>query len=662
MENIDERLVDFFLKDKPLAEAFECLFENASDAIYILNKKGNFVTVNRKAEELTGFRREDFVGKSFRRIIPNKSLPKAIRGFLDVIRGKEVRLELEIKRAANKTVLVEVTSRPIIVKGKIVGTLGIVRDVTERVQMENKLKETNRKLQMLFDTAMEGIIVVDAEENLIFVNNAFADMLGYEENELIGTNLQRLVNERDFKEIRRQTESRKKGKVSRYELVMFGKDGKPHIFQVSASPLWNEDGSFAGALSIVMDITERRQMEEALRESEEKFRAISNFAKDAIISIDDEGRISFWNPAAEKMFGYKKEEAIGKEMYKLIPGNFYEAFQKGFSKFKETGTGPFIGRVIELVLVSKSGVEIPVELSLSAYKMKGKWHSMSIARDITERKQMQKKLEEYSQQLEQMVEKRTRQLKEAQEQLIKSERLAAIGQVAAMVGHDLRNPLTSMSGATYYLKTKLGSRMDEKTREMFELIEKDIQHANKIITDLLEYSREIRLEMTETTPKSIIKEALSLVEIPKNVKVIDSTQNEPKIKMDIDKMKRVFANIIKNAVEAMPKGGKLTISTKESDNNVAIMFIDTGIGIAKEAMEKIWTPFFTTKAEGMGLGLPICKRVIEAHDGKISVESIVGEGTTFTVTIPVEPKPKEEGGEKVWVNVPESLSSTTTKA
>jgi len=578
-----------------------------------------------------------------------------------VIRGKEVRLELEIKRAANKTVLVEVTSRPLIVKGKIVGTLGIVRDITERVQIENKLKETNRKLQMLFDTAMEGIIVVDAEENLIFVNNAFADMLGYEENELIGTNLQRLVNERDFKEIRRQTESRKKGKVSRYELVMFGKDGKPHIFQVSASPLWNEDGSFAGALSIVMDITERRQMEEALRESEEKFRAISNSAKDAIISTDDEGKISFWNPAAEKMFGYKKEEAIGKEMHKLIPGNFYEAFQKGFSKFKETGTGPFIGRVIELVLVSKSGVEIPVELSLSAYRMKGKWHSMGIARDITERKQMQKKLEEYSQQLEQMVEKRTRQLKEAQEQLIKSERLAAIGQVAAMVGHDLRNPLTGISGATYYLKKKLKPWMDEKAREMLELIEKNIQYANKIITDLLEYSREIRLELAETTPKAIIDEALSLVEIPKNVTVIDSTQNKPKIKMDIDKMKRVFANIIKNAVEAMPEGGKLAISTKESDGNVEIMFIDTGIGMAKEVMEKIWTPFFTTKAKGMGLGLPICRRVIEAHGGKVSVESIVGEGTKFAVTIPVEPKPEEKGGEKVWVNVPESLLSTTTK-
>jgi len=127
-------------------------------------------------------------------------------------------------------------------------------------------------------------------------------------------------------------------------------------------------------------------------------------------------------------------------------------------------------------------------------------------------------------------------------------------------------------------------------------------------------------------------------------------------------MKRVFANFIKNAVEAMPQGGKLTISSRASSNNVEFMLIDSGVGMAKEVSEKIWTPFFTTKAKGMGLGLPICRRIIEAHQGKISVESIVGEGTTFTITIPIEPRTRVEGGEKVWVNMPESLLSTTTKA
>jgi PAS domain S-box-containing protein len=249
---------------------------------------------------------------------------------------------------------------------------------------------------------------------------------------------------------------------------------------------------------------------------------------------------------------------------------------------------------------------------------------------------------EYMGHLEEKVEERTKQLKEAQEQLIKSERLAAIGQVAAMVGHDLRNPLTGIKGAAYYLRNKLGPKMDEKSKEMLELVEKDVECANKIIADLMEYSREIRLDLTETTPKSVIKETLALVEVPDNVQLIDLTLDKPEAKVDVEKMERVFANLIKNAIDAMPVGGKLEITSKESNVNIEIAFADTGIGMTKEIMEKIWTPFFTTKAKGMGLGLAICKRIVEAHGGSISVESTVDGGTTFTVIIPVKPKIQKE--------------------
>jgi signal transduction histidine kinase len=209
---------------------------------------------------------------------------------------------------------------------------------------------------------------------------------------------------------------------------------------------------------------------------------------------------------------------------------------------------------------------------------------------------------------------------------------------------------------------KLGPNAEKKMLGMLEIIEKDIQYSSNIITDLMEYSREIKLELTETTPKSIIAGSISLVQIPEKVQLANSTLNEPRIKIDSDKMKRVFANFIENAVEAMPQEGKLTISSRASGNDVEFKFIDSGVGMTREVLEKIWAPFFTTKAKGMGLGLAICRRIIEAHQGRISVESIVGEGTTFTITIPVEPKPRVEGGEKVWVNMPESLLSTTTKA
>jgi PAS domain S-box-containing protein len=906
IESTNERLVEVFSEDNPFADAFRCLFENASDAIYILDKNGN-LTVNRKAEELIGFKREVYVEKSFRKPIPLKSLPKSIRDFVGVIRGKEARLELEIKRAANKTVLVEVTSRPLIIKGKNVGVLGIARDITERVQMENRLKEANRKLKMLFDTAMEGIAVVDEQENLTFVNRTFADMLGYEEDKLVGMNLQRFVDRQGFKEIRKQTKIRKKGKVSRYELAMFGKDGKCCIFHVSATPLWNEDGSFSGSLAIVMDVTERKRMEEKLREREEKFRKIFENANDGLIYLDTSGRILDLNEKAAQTFGGSKEEFLGKHftkvgvfslrditkllgyfarilrgkegytniriknkkdqelylecsssimriegkivgilvvarditerkkmeeklreseerwrslvknapsiimivdregkiqfinrtvidaspekvvgrsVYDFIDPRHHDVVRKTIRQVFETGEGSSYeirgtgagdhaswyatqvgpikrdGQTVSVTLITlditerkkveealrksesesrtllenlpqkiffkdKNSVYISCnenyarDLKIHRDEIAGKTdydfypkklaekyraddkrimisgkaenieeeyiqdgqevfvHTaktpvkdekgnvvgiLGIFWDITERKQMQQKIEEYSQQLEVLVEKRTRQLKEAQEQLIKSERLAAIGQVAAMVGHDIRNPLTGISSATYYLKTKLSQKMDTKSKEMLELIEKDIQYANKIIADLVEYSREMKLELTETTPKSIMKNALFLVKIPENVQIADLTQNKPKAKLDVDKMERVFSNLIKNAVDAMPEGGKIAISSKESDGNVEIMFVDNGIGMAKEVLERIWTPFFTTKARGMGLGLPICKRIVEAHGGNISAESVVGKGSMFTVTLPIELKTKEKGGKKVWVNVQESLLSTTTKA
>jgi signal transduction histidine kinase len=265
-----------------------------------------------------------------------------------------------------------------------------------------------------------------------------------------------------------------------------------------------------------------------------------------------------------------------------------------------------------------------------------------------------------AEQLELKVDRRTQELRKSQEKLLKAQRLAAIGELAGMVCHDLRNPLTGIAGATYYLKSKLASKADKKSREMLELIEKDIEYSNKIVNDLLEYSGELQLELTKVSPKLVMKEALSLVKIPENITIFDSTSNKPKIRIDAQKMKRVFVNIIKNSIDAMSEGGKLTITSKETNGNLEIAFTDTGTGMSKNIQEKLWTPLFTTKAKGMGLGLPICKRIVEAHEGNISARSTVSKGTTFTVIIPIRSKLK--GGEKIWMKTPESLLLTTTKA
>jgi len=243
--------------------------------------------------------------------------------------------------------------------------------------------------------------------------------------------------------------------------------------------------------------------------------------------------------------------------------------------------------------------------------------------------------------------------------LQKSERFAAIGELATMVAHDLRNPLQGIANAAFYLKRKIGLK-DSKQQEMLELIEEDVKYSDKIVNDLLDYSREMQLQLEETTPQALVKVALSTVEIPANISVINDIGDKPAIRVDMLYMKRTFVNIIRNAIEAMPKGGTLTLRSRALNGNVEFIFSDTGAGISKEDLRKIFTPLFTTKPKGMGFGLPICKRVVEAHGGKISVESAIEKGTKVTLTVPVEPKLK--GGESVWVDMPKSLLLTTTEA
>ncbi len=275
-------------------------------------------------------------------------------------------------------------------------------------------------------------------------------------------------------------------------------------------------------------------------------------------------------------------------------------------------------------------------------------------------KSAREQLEKDAEQLELKVEKRTLELRKSQEQLLKAQRLAAIGELASMVGHDLRNPLTGIAGATYYLKAKLEPKLEKKSREMLELIEKDIGYSNKIVNDLLEYSREVQLELTEVSPRLISKAASLRIKIPRRIKVLDFIQNKPKVRVDVQKMTRVFINIIKNAIDAMPESGTLEISSRKRKDWLEITFADSGTGMSKDVLEKVWTPLFTTKAKGMGFGLPICKRIIEAHGGDISVKSVAGKGTIFTVKIPL--KNKIKGGESIWLNIPESLSLMTMKA
>jgi PAS domain S-box-containing protein len=256
--------------------------------------------------------------------------------------------------------------------------------------------------------------------------------------------------------------------------------------------------------------------------------------------------------------------------------------------------------------------------------------------DITDRKQAAEALEEYSERLEEMVEKRTKDLKDAQEQLIRKEKLSLLGQLAGGVGHELRNPLGVISNAVYYLKTVL-SDADENIKEYFETISSEVDRATKIVSDLLDFSRVKSIDREEIAITELISRALEKQPAPENIEII--TRIPPDLSpvlVDPLQIEQVFDNLVTNACQAMPEGGKLTIEAKAEEDKTLISVADTGSGISQENMEKLFEPLFTTKARGIGLGLAISKILVEANGGSIEVKSEEGGGSTFTVILPIK--------------------------
>ncbi|MDO9080738.1 MAG: ATP-binding protein, partial [Desulfuromonadales bacterium] len=291
--------------------------------------------------------------------------------------------------------------------------------------------------------------------------------------------------------------------------------------------------------------------------------------------------------------------------------------------------------------------------------------AIETVQDITGRKEAEEarfwaeeELQKWNRELESKVEERTRQLFEIQEELVRGEKLAVLGQLSGSVGHELRNPLGVMSNAVYFLKMVL-TDADKTVREYLDIIKKEIDNSLYIITDLLDFAQTRTPRTTTITTRELTEESLSRCAIPENVALqTNIPDNLPLLKIDPLQIGQVLTNFITNAVQAMPNGGTLHIAARQimndefrimnSDskfifhnskfdgNGVAIAVTDSGEGISPENMKKLFQPLFTTKTKGIGLGLVVCKNLVEANNGRIKVESEPGKGTTFTVLLPIE--------------------------
>jgi two-component system sensor kinase FixL len=385
------------------------------------------------------------------------------------------------------------------------------------------------------------------------------------------------------------------------------------------------------AFNSTNNLNENKNAQKALISAEKRYRRLYQTTKDGIMARDLEGKMIDCNQAYAKMLGYSKSELKNLSIKQLLPKKYHEQREKIVNKVLKTGRSI----VFEREYRRKDGSVFPASvrtwrLTDGKGNVVGIW---SIVRDISTQKRLQKSLEKHAGNLEKIVEERTKQLKD-------KERLAAIGQTAAMVGHDLRNPLQTLLGELYLAKSEVEDLPDETAKlnlkESFRVIEDQIAYMDKIVSDLQAFVQPVKIEKKTVELQTLLNNVLATVTIPSNVSVQIKNHNAaPTLMADPQLIKRVLVNLVTNAVQAMPNGGVLTITAKvNAASKVSISVKDTGVGIADKIKSQIFTPLFTTKPRGQGFGLAVCKRVIEAHGGNICFESQEGKGSTFTITFP----------------------------
>ena len=522
---------------------------------------------------------------------------------------------------------------------------------------ENKTKEIlehEKKYRTLFDKMLSGFtlcrLLTDKEGNpidyiFLEVNRAFEKINSMKKEEVINKKVSEVFGFKDIPDLEKYAQVALQGKKKVFE-THIPKYGK--YFKVASySP---KKGYF---VTIFEDITRQKKAEEKIRELNKKLNLLLeqrtkelikeqhyiNYllenSPDFQLTLNAQGKIIDINKACEKVLGKSKKEVIGKAIHKYLPKKKIKyIIQKVLNK-KQV-------RNIEITINTPKKKPLIYDLSGAIFiDLQGKVGIYLSGRDVTKRRKLQQELKELNQNLEKKVIERTKELKKTQNQLIQSEKLSVIGQLAAGVAHEIRNPLAIISLAIQHLEKRC---YDDFQKNKLELAQENINRINKIIQGLLTFSRPYTFNFNCENINVIIERLRPILENLhpgniENIKIIKKYNPKlPKAWVDSHHLEQVFLNLALNAIEAMKYNGELYISTNydPEQEKIEIKFKDTGYGIAEENFKKIFHPFFTTRKDGTGLGLSICQMIINEHKGNISAESILGKGTTFTILLPLD--------------------------
>ena len=523
--------------------------------------------------------------------------------------------------------------------------VSIYEDVTERKRAEEELRKLSQFRESIIENANIWIDVLDENANIVVWNNAAELISGYSREEVVGHGKiwgWLYPDEGYRKELKDLVaDVIQRGRVEEdFETKIRRKDGQIRIISWNERNLTDENGKVIGSIAIGRDVTEHKRMEEELRrystglerlvlertkklaESEKRLQYVVALNPAVIYTGKPLPDYSDWvmtyvSERVVTMLGFDPSEFIGHPEFwrhHIHPDDSRFVLAEMPRLWKEGQLA------VEYRFLHKDGAyrwireetEVVREVNGKPVEVDGYWT------DITERKRMEARLAE-------------------------SQRLAGIGEAAAMVGHDLRNPLQGIVSTVYLAKKKLESSPEPSKEaavepglvDMLETIENEAEYMDKIVSDLQDYAAPLKTEPEPVEMEPLVKDTLSKVRIPQNVKVsFKVSEPLPTVMIDPVVMRRVFTNLITNAIQAMPDGGELTVDLSRTEEHLFVSFRDTGVGIPEEKVDKLFNPFFTTKAKGQGLGLTVCKRLVEACDGRITVESKLGEGSTFTVKLP----------------------------
>ncbi len=510
------------------------------------------------------------------------------------------------------------------------------RDITERKRMEKELLKSEEKFRSIAERSIDSIFTIDAQGRLTYCSPATKRIIGYTHEELFGKPFLSFLPESEISKWTLLFNRLIDGEnFEGVQTTVLKKDGLLAHVEINASPITKE-GKVVGAQGILRDITERKRLEDELRkhaehleelveersaklvESERRFRELADLLPQIVYETDESGNFTFLNKTGLKTMGYSEHdfETGITALQMFIP----EDRDRARDSIRRRLTGEEFG-ADEYTALRKDGTTFPLIINSTPILRDGKTIGLrGIVIDVTERKRME-------------------------ELLLQARRMETIGETAAMVGHDLRNPLQVIVNRLFLAEQateRLASPYSDVAKnlglgELFKELGEQVKYMDKIVSDLQDYARPLRAKLVETSIHRLIEDTLSTINVPSNIKVSTQADEDiPKLLIDSNLMRRVFTNLITNAIQAMPNGGKLVIKATVSKNAFLISFQDTGEGIQDENMDKIWSPLFTTKPKGTGLGLPTCKRLVEAQNGTIMVQSKAGQGSTFTISIPMK--------------------------